>query len=243
MKVDHRSLRVLGISGSPRKGANTAILVQTALDGAKEAVPGATTVMLELAGKTIKPCIDCGRCREAGKCIIKDDYAAIAEEYWLADALLLGSPVYHMGITGQMKCLLDRLGNAGLNKFNMKVPRHMKVGGVIAQGMNRFGGQEFTEAMLINSLLLMNCLAISGDIPLSYIGAAGSTYGNGAKDAIGANEIAMNTARNLGRRVAEAAMIIRAGVDCLTEVLPVEYRQGRAVADGCCSADKSLQRP
>ncbi len=50
-------MRMLGISGSPRKGGNTEILVKEALKAGAEA--GWQTDEFFLSGKTVEPCRSC----------------------------------------------------------------------------------------------------------------------------------------------------------------------------------------
>ena len=56
-------MKVLGVSGSPRKGGNTEQCVQAALDVLGE--QGIETELLSLAGRQIKPCTACGGCAKA----------------------------------------------------------------------------------------------------------------------------------------------------------------------------------
>jgi multimeric flavodoxin WrbA len=53
-------MRVLGISGSPRRDGNTDILVNTALEVL--AGEGLQTDFLSLADRPIKPCVACRGC-------------------------------------------------------------------------------------------------------------------------------------------------------------------------------------
>jgi hypothetical protein len=53
-------MRVLGISGSPRRGGNTDILINTALEVL--AAEGIETKFLSLADRPVKPCVACGGC-------------------------------------------------------------------------------------------------------------------------------------------------------------------------------------
>ena len=70
-----QEVKVLGISGSPRRGANTAILVKKALEGASS-VPGVKTEFYEMAGKKFHHCIGCLKCHDKGECVFKDDLVA-----------------------------------------------------------------------------------------------------------------------------------------------------------------------
>jgi len=101
-------MRVLGIVGSPREGGNTEIMMAEALASAKES--GAEVEMMTLAGKQISGCQGCQSCKKTGKCVIDDDMQMFYSKLVEADAIILGSPVYFWGITGQMKVFMDRTG-------------------------------------------------------------------------------------------------------------------------------------
>lgn len=91
-------MKIVGLAGSLRSGSSTATLVSRALDECRER--GATVQML--AGETLNlPQYDPGR--PIG------DARALIEAVRGADALILGSPAYHGGISGMMKTALDYL--------------------------------------------------------------------------------------------------------------------------------------
>ena len=98
--------KVLGIVGSPRKGANTDTLVQQVLKGAEE--NGATSEKLFLDEMNIKPCKACNACQDTRKCIIDDDFASTLKKLVESDVWVLGTPVYWWGPTAQMKAFIDR---------------------------------------------------------------------------------------------------------------------------------------
>ncbi len=99
---------VLGLSGSPRKGANTDTLVKAVLAGAKEA--GARTRFLNLSELKIGPCIACYYCRKhRGKCATKDDMQKVYRALKAADAWVIGTPVYWFTMSAQLKAPVDRL--------------------------------------------------------------------------------------------------------------------------------------
>ncbi len=100
-------MRVIGISGSGRKGGNTSVLVKSILAGAKSA--GAETTFIELADWTVAPCDASRACKKAPGCTIKDDmqkFYALAPE---TDVLVLGTPIYLDHITGGMMTFIQRL--------------------------------------------------------------------------------------------------------------------------------------
>jgi len=85
-------MKVLAISGSPRKGGNREILLLQALDGARQAE--ANVEFLRVAEKEINPCDGCNACRETGKCHIEDDMQAIYGKLLEADGIIFATPVF-----------------------------------------------------------------------------------------------------------------------------------------------------
>ena len=98
--------KVLGIVGSPRRGANTETLIDQVLKGAMEA--GAAAEKLVLSEMNIQPCRACNACHDAGKCVIDDDFASTLEKMKDSHVWVLGTPVYWWGPTAQMKAFIDR---------------------------------------------------------------------------------------------------------------------------------------
>lgn len=98
--------KVLGIIGSPRRGANTETLVDQAMKGAEEA--GATMEKLVLSEMNIQPCRACNACQRTGECIINDDFTTALEKMRESNIWVLGTPVYWWGPTAQMKAFIDR---------------------------------------------------------------------------------------------------------------------------------------
>ncbi len=222
-------LKILGVSGSPRKNGNTTKMVQRALDGAA-AVSGVETELYELAGRKINFCISCYKCLEKGECVFDDDLGAFIKKYLEADGIIWGAPVYHISVPASMKALLDRLGNLILCHYlcqGQGVPRFSKVCGVVTNGGHRYGGQDLVLSFLVGSSLMLNGVAVSGDTLMgSYIGAAAHS-GKGmeafSKDNILNDAEGLMCAENVGRRVAEMTAIVKAGKAALGNELPEEY--------------------
>jgi len=100
-------VKVLGFSGSPKKGSNTEQLVRKVLEGAER--KGATTKLHNLAKMDISGCKGCLVCRKEGTCSIKDDMQEIVAEIKSSDAIVIGSPIYMMQMASQTKAFVDRL--------------------------------------------------------------------------------------------------------------------------------------
>ena len=101
------SKKVLIISGSPRKGGNSDILCDRFREGAEAA--GNTVEKVFLRSLKIGPCMACYGCRGKGVCVQKDDMVKIYPVYRDADVVVLASPMYYWGISGQLKTAFDRL--------------------------------------------------------------------------------------------------------------------------------------
>ena len=114
-------MRILAISGSPRKDGNTVTLLSEVLAGAK--LEGADVELFSVAGRNIQPCDGCYGCTKTGKCHIKDDMQTLRDQMLEADGIIFGTPIYFYDMTAQMKAVMDR--TLGLSLAN-------KVGGVVA---------------------------------------------------------------------------------------------------------------
>jgi multimeric flavodoxin WrbA len=96
-------MKILGISGSPRRGSTTDRLVQAVLDGA-----ACDTEFASLAGHRIGPCIACLGCVEDNVCKVRDDMTEFREQVVAADALVIGAPNYFGLLNGITHCFLER---------------------------------------------------------------------------------------------------------------------------------------
>lgn len=171
-------MKIIAINGSPRKGKNTAIMLQEALNEASAL--GASTEFLELSEFDLKYCTGCNSCLRQATCSITDDDNALLHEKLLAaDGILLGSPCYFANVSALMKNFMDR-----------SRPLHMvgsalkgKVGGVLTHAGLRNGGQEYTLEIMQRFLLSQGLIMADGVEPfsgenrvLATIGAMGTMY-------------------------------------------------------------------
>lgn len=105
-------MKVLAINGSPRKTWNTATMLSKALEGA--ASKGAQTELIHLYDLRYKGCISCFACKlkggqSYGKCAYQDDLTPVLTKIEMADAVILGSPIYFGNVTGEMRSLMERM--------------------------------------------------------------------------------------------------------------------------------------
>ena len=111
---------MLGIAGSPRRSGNTDLLLAEVMRGAVSR--GAEVKTIILNDLRIAPCQHCDACLEAGKCKIDDDMQMVYRELEDADRIVLASPIQFMGITAQMKAMIDRCQALWARKYVLKLP-------------------------------------------------------------------------------------------------------------------------
>ena len=101
-----RKMKILVITGSPRKNGNSNTLADNFIKGAEEA--GHNIVRFDSAFKNIHPCVACNKCGMNGQCVFKDDFEFIRNNIVDADAVVFASPMYYFGISAQIKAVIDR---------------------------------------------------------------------------------------------------------------------------------------
>jgi multimeric flavodoxin WrbA len=187
-----KSLKILGIACSPRKGMTTAKAVQTALDAAKSVDARIAVELIDLGGLSL-----------AGWLPIppQDDFAAILPR--LQDpalgGLIIGSPSYFRGMSSLCKAFIERC--APLREPKMVLAN--KPVGVVAVGAFRNGGQELTIEQIQSAMLCFGMVAVGGNPPAFQGATVVST-----KDDITTDALGLDTAKKLGARVAEIALAL-----------------------------------
>lgn len=103
----HKKICIL--NGSPRTNGNTKELIKSFTLGATES--GHEVVCFDLQKMNIHSCLGCckGGKEKSSPCVQKDDMEQIYSVYEEADVVVLASPMYYWGISGQLKCAFDRL--------------------------------------------------------------------------------------------------------------------------------------
>ncbi|MEG1583664.1 MAG: flavodoxin family protein, partial [Anaerovorax sp.] len=110
-------MNILVISGSPREGGNTEIMVDAFAKGAGE--NGNQVTIKKLSGLTVAPCRACEYCfSHDGVCIQKDDMAGIISAMNESDMIVFASPIYWFAVSAQTKAVIDRLYAAAKKGFH-----------------------------------------------------------------------------------------------------------------------------
>ena len=100
-------MKVVLVNGSPNeKGCTYTALAEAACELERA---GIETEIIHIGKQAIHGCTGCGACRKLGRCVFDDAVNALAEKIACGDGLIFGSPVYYAGISGQLKCFMDRL--------------------------------------------------------------------------------------------------------------------------------------
>ncbi len=133
---------VVALSGSPRAGSNTDVLVEAALEGAREA--GAETLHLPARDLRGVACQACGPDPTApGEyCVFHDDMDKVYQALERATGVLVASPVYFSGLSAQLKLVIDRcncitpvtVGETGKVVFRRQWPRTRRGGLIVVLG-------------------------------------------------------------------------------------------------------------
>jgi multimeric flavodoxin WrbA len=99
---------IVGVSGSPRREGNSAIMLERILHGAERHGAHREGV-LHPDRMRFRGCQNCGGCSETGSCVVSDD---MDEAYRLLERSAIwvfASPIYFDMVSGQLKLLFDRL--------------------------------------------------------------------------------------------------------------------------------------
>jgi multimeric flavodoxin WrbA len=189
---------IAAINGSPNKDGNTAFLLREALRECEKM--GAETQFIQcrdaLKDQRNPFCKACSSPCTA-KCYEGKELSKYYEIMCRADGLLVGSPVYFGTLTGQLKAFWDKTRLIRGNKRLLNV-----VGGALAVGGSRFGGQE-TTLRAIHDIFLVHGMIIVGDgyqdDDCGHIGAAAQRPAN--EDVNG-----IKRAHIMGKRIVQVAM-------------------------------------
>ena len=134
--------------------------------------------------------------------VLKRVGEVVAGDLSSSDAVIIGSPVYFANMSGEVKTFLD---NWSL-KFDLFRERKMrnKVGAAFATGMAVSAGKEFTILGILAAMLNNQMIIVSGG---GGFGASATT----GPDSPGIDEKELASARDLGKRVAEVAAVVKRG--------------------------------
>jgi multimeric flavodoxin WrbA len=192
-------MKVLGIYGSPRKGGNSDLLLDEALQAAAEA--GAEVTKVYCRKLKMDGCLNCGGCDKTGECVLKDDMQTVYPLMDEADAIILSVPMFFYGAPAQAKALVDRCQARWSRRMLTKTREERKhfdhgkgymIGVGATKGENLFQGTELMAKYFYDAL------------DMSYEGGL-MLRGLEGKGAVSEHPETLEQARELGRRVVAQA--------------------------------------
>ena len=190
-----KTTKIVAVCCSPRKGKTTAASLKVCLSAAAEVGPRVETELIELAGMDIPVFNPAGG---------SGDFSKLAGK--LSDpkvgGIIIGTPVYFGNMTSLCKAFLEHCMVFRKKGFALAD----KVAGVLAVGGARNGGQEMTIQSVQTALLCQEMIIVGDGRPTAHFGA---TVWSGGQQNVTDDAFGMGTAKNLGRRVAEVAMLLK----------------------------------
>ena len=106
------TMKILVLNGSPRPQGDTAKMISAFKEAAED--KGHSVAAFNVCKMNIKGCLACEYChgKGQGECVQKDDMRQIYDALKDAEMLVLAAPIYYHGISGQLKCAIDRFYSA-----------------------------------------------------------------------------------------------------------------------------------
>ena len=106
-------MELIAVNGSPRKQGNSAAMLKSWTEGAKERNPNETIRWVDLYDLSFNGCHSCFACkrkngRSYGECPIKDDIHDLIPAVYAADAVCVACPIYFAELDAYTRCFLER---------------------------------------------------------------------------------------------------------------------------------------
>ena len=101
-----KKMKIVVLTGSPRRNGNTNHLAGQFIKGAEEA--GHEVYRFDCAQRKVSSCIACNRCGMNGQCIFSDDFEELRPHLVAADMVVFATPMYYFGFSSQLKAVIDR---------------------------------------------------------------------------------------------------------------------------------------
>ena len=137
--------KILLINGSPHEhGCTYTALKEIADTLSKNSVE---TEFFHIGKKPVAGCIACGKCSTTGKCIFDDSVNKILEKLDDYDGIIVGSPVYYAGPSGQLCAFYQQHRN---HQCHQQPQRNRKdyVPNSYEKRINKFGILEHINVIL-----------------------------------------------------------------------------------------------
>ncbi len=197
-------MKIIGVSASPRRNKSTHFLLEQCLQEVKNTAESSGTLieteLVDLAPLRFNGCISCDKCKKGILCSQQDDFQQLIPTFSDPEitGIIIATPVYMGSMTSQAKAFLDRTIMFRRNGFLFK----NTLGGVIAVGGARNGGQELT-IQAVHAGMMIHDMIIVGDEG-HFGGAAWGNHPAGYKE----DTTGIASVRQLGKRMAEVTTLL-----------------------------------
>jgi multimeric flavodoxin WrbA len=237
--MEEKKVKILGVSGSPRRKGNTATMMKFCLESA-ESMGYVETEFVSLADYRLEHCTGCMRCfgwqapaDEEYQCYhSNDDIKILAPKVEACDGLIVGFPIYAAGVPSLFRCFMEKLHHFGPMSFTKHAGAlRFKALGIISQGGRVYGAQETNHAILCANANGLGMYAVdawpTADAPepqSTHVGGVvtcvdgTAVYGERAWRKEGCRTVPPvsgsrneRTLKNLGRNMAVTAMTLKLG--------------------------------
>lgn len=141
-------------------------MLDSFLEGATSA--GAQTERIYVRNLQIQGCLACGACDKNGICAQKDDMVGVYPLLEAASRIVVASPIYFYGVTGQMKLLIDRSQalymKRELSGKKAEAPSGSRKGFLLSAGATR--GKRLFECAVLSVQYFFDALSMqyAGDL-------------------------------------------------------------------------------
>jgi multimeric flavodoxin WrbA len=139
---------------------------------------GAEVKTIILNKLKITPCQHCDACLEKGNCKIQDDMQMVYQELEQADRIVLASPIQFMGVTAQMKAMIDRCQALWARKYVLKIPplgnRRERKGFFISVGGRKIATLFEPTLVMIKTLFRILDITYAGELLFSGVDEKGA---------------------------------------------------------------------
>lgn len=186
-------MKVCMLNGSPHREGCTYTALREVADTLEK--NGVETEFVWVGTRPVAGCIDCGHCAETGRCVFDDGVNGVLARLDEYDGLVVGSPVYYAGPSGQVCAFLDRLFFAGGPRMAGKV-------GAAVVSCRRGGASAAFDR-------LNKYFSISG-MPIATSQYWNQVHGF-TPDDVRRDEEGLQTMRTLGRNIAWLLKSLQAG--------------------------------
>jgi len=196
---------IVAIAGSSRRRGNSDQLLDEVARGAAEA--GASVERVVVRKLKMTACTACGMCANTGQCVLQDDMQEVYRLLRASDGIVISTSIYFLGPPARLKAVIDRGQALWVEKHILrkaqpaKYPAKPRVGAILGVGAMR--GEHIFDG------LRLTLRAFLATLDAKIIA---EEYHRGLENAGDIRRLpgALERGCQIGRQLADAAMILRA---------------------------------